>query len=377
MTRSAVVAGLGALPFAKDLGMTERRAGALAITAALADAGLQVSDIDGMTRSVWERTTEMEMARVLGAGNLRYFGSVDYGGGAGAPLVGQAAMAIEHGIADVVVVWRARNRGSGGRPWAGQMLAEGQDQFERPHGLVRPVDGMAILARWWMHHYGWSRSDLATVALAQRAYATANPAALMRTPMTLDDYLAARMVAEPLCLFDCCLETDGALALVLTSADRAAGLASSHPAVAVTGYAWGSGTDTYAMTSFYGEDLGATPARDVARQLWRRCGLTAADIDVAQLYDGFSPQVLVQLHEYGFCAEGEGPAYLRSGDSAPVNTSGGGLSEAYVHGFNLLVEGVRQIRGDAANQVQGAEHSLVTSGNVVPTGAVVFSRAVS
>ena len=372
--RTAVVAGVGALPFAKDLQMTERRAGALAIGAALADAGLQSSEIDGMVRSVWERTTEMEMARLVGAGNLRYFGSVDYGGGAGAPLIGQAAMAIEHGVADVVVVWRARNRGSGGRPWSGQMLAEGQDQFERPHGLVRPVDGMAILARWWMHTYGWSRSDLAEVALSQRAFALGNPAALMRKPLTLDNYLSARMVAEPLCLFDCCLETDGALALVLTSAERAAKLESSSPAVRIAGYAWGSGTDTYAMTSFYGDELGATPARDVARELWRRTGLTPADVDVAQLYDGFSPQVLIQLHEYGFCGEGEGPAYLRSPDGIPVNTSGGGLSEAYVHGFNLLVEGVRQARGDAANQVDGVEHSLVTSGNVVPTGAVMFAR---
>ena len=372
--RTAVVAGLGALPFAKDIGMTERRAGALAILAALDEAGLQPADVDGMTRSVWERTTEMEMARLLGVGNLRYFGSVDYGGGAGAPLLAQAAMAIEHGVADVVVVWRARNRGSGGRPWAGQLLAEGQDQFERPHGLVRPVDGMALFARWWMERYGWSREDLAQVALRQREYAENNPAALMRTPMNLDDYLAARMVAEPLCLFDCCLETDGALALVLTTADRAADLNLAHRPVAIGGYAWGSGVDTYAMTSLYGEQFGVTPAAAVADELWRRTGLTAADIDVAQLYDGFSPQVLIQLQEYGFCAQGDGPDYLRSAAAVPLNTSGGGLSEAYIHGFNLLVEGVRQVRGDAANQVAGVTHSLVTSGNVVPTGAVIFSK---
>lgn len=368
-----MVAGLGALPFAKDIGMTERRAGALAILAALNEAGLKPADVDGMTRSVWERTTEMEMARVLGAGNLRYFGSVDYGGGAGAPLFAQAALAIEHGIADVVVVWRARNRGSGGRPWADQLLAEGQDQFERPHGLVRPVDGMALFARWWMDRYRWSREDMAQVALRQRQYAETNPAALMRTPMTLDDYLAARMVAEPLCLFDCCLETDGALALVLTSAERAADLDLAHPAVAVAGYAWGSGVDTYAMTSLYGEEFGVTPAAAVAGELWRRTGLGPDEIDVAQLYDGFSPQVLIQLQEYGFCPEGEGPAYLTSGQAVPVNTSGGGLSEAYVHGFNLLVEGVRQVRGDAANPVADVTYSLVTSGNVVPTGAVIFS----
>ena len=372
--RRAVVAGVAALPFAKDIGMTERRAGAQAILAALHDAGLNARDIDGFVRSVWERTTEMEMARVLGVNNLRYFGAVDYGGGAGAPMVAQAAMAVEHGVADVVVVWRARNRGSGGRPWAAQLLADGQDQFERPHGLVRPVDGMAIFARHWMHRYGWTRQDLGRVAVTQRAHAQRNPAALMREPMSVDDYLAARMIAEPLCLFDCCLETDGALALVVTTADRASGVGAAHPPVHITGYAWGTGADTYAMTSFYAADFGTTPAAAVARELWRRSGLTAADIDVAQLYDGFTPQVLVQLHEYGFCAEGEGPAYLGGAGAVPVNTSGGGLSEAYVHGFNLLVEGVRQVRGDAATPVPDVRHSLVTSGNVVPTGAVVFSR---
>lgn len=372
---SAVVVGLGALPFAKDIGMTERRAGALAILAALQEAGLSPADVDGFTRSVWERTTEMEMARILGVPNLRYFGAVDYGGGAGAPLVAQAAMAIERGVADVVVVWRARNRGSGGRPWAGQMLAEGQDQFERPHGLVRPVDGMALFTRWWMHRYGWSREDLGEVAVRQRAFALNNPAALMHKPMSMRDYLTARMIADPLCLFDCCLETDGALALVLTSAQRAAGLDLRHPGVHVTGYALGSGPQAYAMTSFYGDDFGTTPARAVAQELWRRTGLTAADMDVAQLYDGFTPQVLVQLHEYGFCEDGAGPEYLRSEQSVPVNTSGGGLSEAYVHGFNLLVEAVRQVRGDSPNQVADVEHSLATSGNVVPTGAVVFSRS--
>lgn len=364
--RRAVVVGVGALPFAKDLGMTERRAGALAILAALEDAGLTAAEVDGMSRYVWERTTEMEMARLLGVGNLRYFGAVDYGGGAGAPVVAHAAMAIEREIADVVVVWRARNRGSGGRPWSALFDAEGQDQFERPHGLVRPVDGMAILTRWWMHRYGWEREHLGRVAIAQREHARDNPAALMRTPLTMDGYLSARPIAEPLCLYDCCLETDGAMAMVLTSTDRAADLlgAPAH----VSGYAFGSGPDPYAMSMFYGDDLGATPARAVAAELWPRAGLDPADVEVAQLYDGFSPQVLVQLHEYGFCDEGEGPAWMASEDAIPVNTSGGGLSEAYVHGFNLLVEGVRQVRA-------GADHVLVTSGNVVPTGAVVFSAA--
>lgn len=352
--------------------MTERRSGALAILGALADAGLTTDDVDGLVRYGWERTTEMEMARNLGVRNLRVFGDVDFGGGAGPVVLGHACEAIELGHADVVVLWRARNRSSAGRPWAGQLLAEGQDQFERPVGLIRPSDGMALHARVWMHRWGWRSEDFGLVAITQREHAQRNPMALMQKPMTMDDYLAARMISEPLRLYDCCLETDGALAMVVTSAARARDLEAAP--VYVTGYAMGSGPDCYGMTFYYGDELGSTPAKYVAPELWRNSGLTPRDIDVCQLYDAFTPQVPISFQEFGFCAEGEAPAYMRSGDAPLYNTSGGGLSEAYVHGFNILVEGVRQIRGTSTTQVEGARHCLATGGNVVPTGAVVFSR---
>jgi acetyl-CoA acetyltransferase len=370
--RQAAVVGIHALPFAKDIGMTERRAGALAILGALADAGLRVADVDAMYRYVWEATTELEMARILGVANLRMFGEVDYGGGAGCPVVAHAALAIESGLAEVVVVWRARNRSSGGRPWASQLEARGQDQFERPYGLVRPVDGMALHARLWMHRYGWSPEVLARVAITQREHARRNPAALMQRPLGLDEYLASRMIADPLRLFDCCLESDGALALVMTSTERARDLAGA-PAF-VTGFALGSGPEGYAMTFYQGDGLGHTPARFVAPELWRNTGLRPADVDVAQIYDAFTPQIPISFEEYGFCGEGEAAAWMAEGRNPPYNTSGGGLSEAYVHGFNLIVEGVRQVRGTSTSQVPAARHCLVTSGAVVPTGALVLSR---
>ncbi len=370
--RQAVVAGIHALPFSKDIGMTERRAGALAVLGALADAGLGVADIDGMYRFVWENTTEMEMARILGVPNLRMFGEVDYGGGAGAPTVAHAALAIQNDLADVVVVWRARNRASTGRPWASQLRATGQDQFERPYHLVRPVDGMALHTRFWMHKYGWKPEVLGRVAVTQRAQARRNPAALMQKPMTMDDYLNARMVADPLRLFDCCLESDGALAMVLTSAERAADLDTAP--VHITGFGLGSGPQMNAMTFYYGEELGVTPARYVAPELWKNTGLRPRDIDVVQFYDAFTPQIPISFEEYGFCGEGEAGDYMAEGNHPPYNTSGGGLSEAYVHGFNLLVEGVRQVRGTSTHRVADVRHCLVTSGNVVPTGALVLSR---
>ncbi len=370
--RQAAVVGIHALPFSKNIGMTERHAGALAVLGALADAGLTVADVDGMFRFVWENTTEMEMARILGVPNIRAFGEVDYGGGAGCPTIAHAALAIENSLADVVVVWRARNRSSGGRPWVSQLHATGQDQFERPYHIVRPVDGMALHARFWIEKYGWTPEVLGRVAVQQRANARRNPAALMQKPMTMDDYLSSRLIADPLRLFDCCLETDAAMAMVLTTAERAADL-DVTPAY-VTGFGMGSGPQMTAMTFYYGEELGVTPARYVAPELWRNTGLTPKDVDVVQFYDAFTPQIPLGFEEYGFCGEGEAPAYMAAGAHPPYNTSGGGLSEAYVHGFNLLVEGVRQVRGTSTTQAPNVRHSLVTSGNVVPTGAIVFSK---
>jgi acetyl-CoA acetyltransferase len=370
--RQAAVVGIHALPFSKNIGMTERHAGGLAILGALADAGLGVVDVDAMFRFVWENTTEMEMARILGVRNLRAFGEVDYGGGAGAPTIAHAALAIENQLADVVVCWRARNRSSGGRPWVSQLHAVGQDQFERPYHIVRPVDGMALHTRFWIEKYGWKPEDLGRVAVTQREHARRNPAALMQKPMTMDDYLSSRLIADPLRLFDCCLETDAAMAMVLTTAERAADL-DVTPAY-VTGFGMGSGPQMTAMTFYYGDELGVTPSRWVAPELWRNAGLAPNDIDVVQFYDAFTPQIPLGFEEYGFCAEGEGPAYMQSSACPLYNTSGGGLSEAYVHGFNLLVEGVRQVRGTSTTQASNVRHSLVTSGNVVPTGAIVFSK---
>jgi acetyl-CoA acetyltransferase len=371
--RQACVVGIHALPYSKDMGMTERHSGALAIMGALEDAGLTVAEVDGITRYVWQPTTEMEMARILGVQNMRFFGAQDYGGGAGAPTLSLAAMAIELGIADVVVTWRSRNRASGGRPWATAMHAEGQDQFERPYGVVRPADGFALHARIWMERWGWTREDFGRVAITIREHANRNPAAMMHDrTLTMEQYLASRWIAEPLCLFDNCLETDAALAMVLTSAERAADL-DVTPAF-VTGYAFGSGPDGYAMTFLYGEQLGVTPNAYVAPELWTNTGLTPADIDVCQFYDAYTPQIPLAFQEFGWCGEGEGAAFLTDATCPPYNTSGGGLSEAYTHGFNLLVEGARQIQGRSTTQIADAKHCLVTSGNVVPTGAVVFSK---
>jgi acetyl-CoA acetyltransferase len=380
MSAAAAIVGIGQTEFSKDIGRPERTVALEAIRSALQDAAIDPREVDGLVRFDMESTSEVEIARNLGLENVRFFGEVGYGGGAGCGTVAHAAMAIAQGRAAVVVCWRARNRGSGGRPWAATGAGVGGDfQFTAPYGLVRPVDQIAMLARRHMHEFGTRSEDFGAVAVAARKHATRNPNALMREPMTLADHQESRMISEPLRKFDCCLETDGGLAVVLVSAERARGW--SHPPAYVLAASQGMGPEHVVMTDYYGPDFLRTPSTWAARELFATSGVGPADVDCAQFYDAFTPLVLLSLEEYGFCSAGESGAMASSGalqwpDGAlPSNTSGGGLSEAYVHGFNLILEGVRQIRGCSTSQVDGAEICLVTSGAGVPTSALLLARS--
>jgi acetyl-CoA acetyltransferase len=194
--------------------------------------------------------------------------------------------------------------------------------------------------------------------------------------MTRDDYFAARWVSEPLCLFDNCLESDGAGAVVIVSAERARDL--RQQPVYVHSWAQSIPRQHQTMTNYFTDDPLLGPAYACAERLWRVSDFGPDDIDVAQLYDAFSPLIILSLEGYGFCERGDGAAFTDDGalefdgGRLPVNTSGGGMSEAYVHGFNLIVEGVRQLRGDSCAQVEGAETCLVTSGEGVPTSALLL-----
>jgi acetyl-CoA acetyltransferase len=380
MNKSAAIVGIGYTEFSKNISRPERTVALEAIRAALADAGIHPREVDGLVRFNIETTSEVEIARNLGIENLRFFGEIGYGGGAGCGTVAHAAMAIAQGRASVVVCWRARNRGSGGRPWAATGPGVGGDaQFSAPYGLVRPVDQIAMLARRHMHEYGTTSEQFGAVAVACRSHAVRNPDACMREPMTLEDHQNSRLISEPLRKFDCCLETDGGLALVLVSAERARDLV--QPPAYVLAASQGVGPQHVVMTDYHGPRFLETPSTHAARDLFAAAGVEPAAIDVAQFYDAFTPLVILSLEEYGFCKPGEGGALAAAGtlrwpDGAlPSNTSGGGLSEAYVHGFNLLIEGVRQIRGTSSSQVADAELSLVTSGAGVPTSALILARS--
>ena len=379
---TTAIAGIGQTPFAKHLDAPEGQLAVEAVVAALHDAAIDPGEVDGLCSYTLETTDEVTMAKNIGAGDVTFFSQVGYGGGAGCATVGHAAMAVATGQAEVVVAWRSRKRGArSSRPWAAAPTRLPiQAQWTRPFGLLRPVDEVAMLTRRYMHEYGATREHLAEVAMATRAHANANPAALMYDKtMTLEDYMTSRWVSEPLCLFDNCLETDGALAAVIVSAERAAD--GPNPPALIHSFAQGLHRQHESMVNYYCDDPLTGPAWACASKLWEQSELGPADVDVAQLYDAFSPLVLLSLEGYGFCARGEAPDFVADGNlrvdggRLPVNTSGGGMSEAYVHGFNLITEGVRQIRGTSTAQVAGASACLVTSGEGVPTSALLLRSA--
>jgi acetyl-CoA acetyltransferase len=376
---AAAIVGIGQTEFAKQIDRPEGQLAAEAVVAALADAGIAPSEVDGLSSFTMETTDEVTMAKNIGAGDITYFSQVGYGGGAGCATIGHAAMAIATGQANVVVAWRSRKRGArDSRPWASApSRLPIQAQWTRPFGLLRPVDEVAMLTRRYMHEYGGTREHLGEVATAIRAHANRNPAALMyEKTMSMDDYMAARFISEPLCLFDNCLETDGALAAVLVSAERAKDC--PQPPALVHAFGQGLHRQHESMVNYYCDDPLTGPAWACARKLWEQSDIGPDDIDVAQIYDAFTPLILLSLEGYGFCKRGEAGDYVADGHlrwgsgSLPTNTSGGGLSEAYVHGFNLITEGVRQLRGTSTCQVDDARTCLVTSGEGVPTSAIVL-----
>ncbi|MGZ3144949.1 lipid-transfer protein [Lentzea chajnantorensis] len=376
---NAAIAGIGATEFSKDSGRTELQLAAEATRAALADAGLEPSDVDGLVSFTMDTNAEIAVARELGIPELTFFSRVHYGGGAACATVQQAAMAVETGMAQVVVCYRAFNERSGHRFGQVQTAAAANvdNSWSYPMGLGTPAAMVAMFARRYMHSYGATSEDFGRVAVVDRKHAATNPHAWFHNrPITLDDHQSSRWIAEPLRLLDCCQESDGGVALVVTSAARARDLRNTP--VLVKAAAQGSGTDQFTMTSYYRDDLTGLPEMGVvARQLWQRSGIEPSDVDVAVLYDHFTPFVLVQLEELGFCGKGEAKDLVASGaleldGSLPLNPHGGQLGEAYLHGMNGIAEAVRQVRGTAVNQVARAAHVLVTAGTGVPTSGLLL-----
>ncbi|MES4902412.1 MULTISPECIES: lipid-transfer protein [unclassified Streptomyces] len=372
----AAVVGIGATEFSKDSGRSELKLAVEAVRAALDDAGLTPADVDGLVTFTMDTSPEITVAQACGIGELSFFSRVHYGGGAACATVQQAALAVATGVADVVVCYRAFNERSGRRFGSGvqhrEPSAEGTALgWSLPFGLLTPASWVAMAAQRYLHSFGLAPEVFGHVAVMDRRHAATNPAAYFYgKPITLADHAASRWIVEPLRLLDCCQETDGGQALVVTSVERARDL--PRPPAVITAAAQGAGRGQEQMTSFYRDDLTGLPEMGVvARQLWRGSGLTPDEIDVGILYDHFTSFVLMQLEEFGFCGRGEAPGFVADG-ALPLNTHGGQLGEAYLHGMNGIAEAVRQIRGTSVNQVPGAARVLVTAGTGVPTSGLLI-----
>jgi acetyl-CoA acetyltransferase len=381
---ATAIVGIGATPYYPRGGSAPQTLYELAgkaILTALADAGLDVGDVDGMA-FYSHGLDPAQFTEMLGIPELTYSAVVSGAGGGSAGVVDLAASAIESGRARTVVCVNAIQQG-GGRfgSFLTRLPPTPEGAFFNSAGLIGPGHMMAMLARRRMHRFGERREHYAEVAISTRLYASTRPTALKRTPLTLDGYFAAPMIANPLCLYDFCLETDGAVAVVVTSAERARDL--RQPPVYVAASAHGGSRDwgrAFFWMNMPEDTFVSAGGEAIADRLYAAAGVTPADIDVALLYDHFTPLVLSQLEDYGFCPRGEAGSFvaegaLRMSGAIPTNPHGGHLSEGYVIGMTHIREAVEQLRGVAVNQIAGAQHALVSGGPApIPVSGLILRR---
>jgi acetyl-CoA acetyltransferase len=372
----AAIVGIGRTVYTRSSGRTGVALAAEAIRAALDDAGLAASAVDGMTCfSTGDPASPLRVAHAIGLDEIGWSVNTLAGGNQVALVVANAAAAIITGQADVVVVYRVLDANVRYGKVTGEVMVGGPEQFAAPHGYMVPPQWFAMWAQRHQHVYGSTIEDLGAIAINGRNHAVNNPHAIAQDPITLDQYLAGRWVVEPFRVFDCAYEVDGAVALVLTSAERAADL--RHPAVYPIGAAEGTGAGGMSdqwpdMTSMY--------SRIVAPKLWARTGMGPADMDIACMYDCFTYTVMATFEDFGFCEKGAVGDYFRAGRATyggdvVVNPHGGLLSEGYLHGLNHHYEAVLQLRGEAGiRQVDNAELALVTAGAGPYGGAIIYGK---
>ena len=371
-----------------------------AILLAVEDAGLAAEDIDGF--AIYANSCDpAQIATTLGVREVRFAATLTAGGGGSAGSIGLASAAITSGMCEVCVSVRPLqqlNRRLGGSSVAGTTMygpgggatgpygcggISASAAFTAASGLISPGHSFSMLTRRHMHEYGTKREHFAEIAISQRNNAIRRPTSIQRSPLTLDDYFSARMISDPLCLYDYTLETDGAVAVITTTAERARDLRQAPVYIMASTHGgmgrWGPAIFQYFQAP--DEYFASSGHRPVAKRLFEMAGVGPDDIDVALLYDHFSPMVLMQLEDYGFCNIGDGGAFVAEGNirwpdgRIPVNTHGGHLSEAYIVGMTHVREAIEQLRGTAVNQVQGAHFALVTGGPAaLPVSATLFRR---
>ncbi|MEV6041728.1 thiolase family protein [Nonomuraea sp. NPDC052116] len=370
INRAPVIAGLGITEMGKVYGRTAPEFAAEAVRLAAADAGIDLHEVDGLlTNTGITGDVGLGLQRDLGLRHLRLLSEVQaYGSSAGA-MVQYAAMAVMSGMADIVACVFAdaplkdRSAGGGAAYAAAGRRPTGWQGLTAASGIYSANTMYALAARRHMREYGTTSEQLGHIAVAQRAWAAGNPLAQLRDPITIEDHQSSRWIAEPFHLLDCCLVSNGGVAVLVTSADRATGLA--RPAVHLRG--WGQAHPGYVMgrDSEFGLVSGAALSGPTALKM---AGITIADIDVAELYDCYTYTALISLEDYGFCAKGEGGSFAASGVLGPegslaVNTGGGQLSSYYMWGMTPLSEAVIQARGDGGERQAPRNDMVLVSGN--------------
>jgi len=384
------VVGIGQTEFSRDSGRSVLTLATEASLKALADAGLEPGDIEGIVACEQDTVAPFTLAAALGATNLSYWAQTGPGGVAPCMMIGLAVGAVLSGQAKAVLAFRSLNGRSEARLGKGVRGMDAEtvgglgsyNEFFLPYGLMTAGQTFALMTQRHMLEYGTRPEHLGAVALACREAANATPHAQMHgRTLTMEDYLASRMVSTPLRLFDFCLESDGACAAVITSAERARDLP-RHP-VLIRAVAGGAPPDLRPGMMFpvvSRDDMTDLGGRLAGEKLWKRAGIGPSEVDVAQIYDCFTISVLLQLEAFGFCGKGESGPFVASGairrdGSLPINTGGGHMSEGYVHGMNHIVQAVRQLRGEADMQIAGAELCLCTGGPLPIGSSVLFRRA--
>lgn len=382
----AAIVGVSLSAFMEDSRKTELRMSCEAIKAALDDAGLVVTDVDGLVKQCEDATDEHAVTSSMGMGNLTYFGEVKWGA-APCAMVLRAALAVAAGVAKCVVVYRAVNGASKLRmipsmKTSGQMSTSDllQWTFHNPFGLMTERGRVAMLVRRYMHEAGARSEQFGWASTVCREHGARNPNGLYyHRPITLEDYLGSRMIVDPLRELDCFKESDCAAAFVVTTPEMARDR--RQIPVMIWGGAQSMVGETEMMNSYYRPELARLPEVErVAERMFGMAGVRPKDIDVAQLDDAYAPLVPMQLEALGFCGRGEGAAYCEGGErlrvdgELPLNTSGGSLGEGHIHGMNHVIEAVRQIRGTSTAQVEGAELALVATGAGGPAGGLILGR---
>jgi acetyl-CoA acetyltransferase len=377
------IVGIGQTEFSKDSGKSELSLALEAIMGAIEDAGLSPKEIDGVVRYRCDTSaTDMMIATNLGMPELRFSAEVPYFGGSAGATVAQAAAAVEAGLANCIVCFRALNlRSAGWGSGIGESEAAEVDSrdFLQAFGFDFPMDIFAMMCRRHMHEYGTTSRQLGAIAVAERKYGAMNPHAMRRKPITIEDHQKSKLAVDPLHELDSMFTNDGACAVVVTSKERARDLKQRPVNILAAAQGHGPLPQTQWDLEIFRPVITETAAKYVAPHLFGMAGIKPSDINVAEIYDCFTYTVLVQLEDYGFCKKGEGGPFVENGrlelgGQLPTNTHGGHLSEGYVHGFTHILEGVRQIRGTSTAQVKDAELALVTSAIPGPTSALIMGR---